>query len=333
MSFNESRPASGMVDGLILGLIAVVVYVVTYFIAWLCRTGWQGAKTSWRGASWIFSWWKAKSSSPNASPNPVSGKPPAAFIGEPVLMGANPALYLDQEIQAGEIRTIDLQKDARLSVRFYASKGKATGVLTISSQKLRKALGFSRTSLAECDAQSMAEAAVTLRKDADALIAGQELPVRKKRAVVQPAESVQVEQSEAGPIYEEPPPFADEDLHQNFEPVHECELMPEPVTAPPEQTFYEGPPKEKELVYTGIFLGAGYTKRTKGERTFDQFRVQLLHDELRTRIDVWGNDLERVVQDSNVTKGQRVEIAHVGDLPVNIRGKQKVKKIWTLEII
>lgn len=247
------------------------------------------------------------------------GSAATTVAANPVANLQNPAsmtLLADEKdvVRAADLKRVDL-KGAYLSIRYYETRGLAKAKLTISSRVIQKRVGSPVVQLEDLQVESMAKAAMEFRTRAEVLMAGDGSKAELRSVVPITVPDAVAE----APIVEAPTP-----------PVSY------PVAQDQEQTTAAPPPPRKKAVsrkqisYRGVLIDAGLAPRTQGDRSFNQYRVLLHDDNLCGELPLWGTDLERVLLESGVKPGDRIEASIVGETEVMIKGKPKPKTIWAI---
>ena len=122
------------------------------------------------------------------------------------------------------------------------------------------------------------------------------------------------------------------------------ELAPDPfehfATSPPEaevpkRRLTAPKPANTEVSYKGVLLTFGKENRklddpVKGERNVQHFCVRIFDEQLQAEQPLWGNDLRRVLEESDAKVGDRVELGLVGETEVLVKGRPTKKKVWSL---
>jgi hypothetical protein len=87
----------------------------------------------------------------------------------------------------------------------------------------------------------------------------------------------------------------------------------------------------------GILKSFGMSKRTQGERTYEQFCVDITITDGEARgitKRLWGTDLERALSDSRASKGNVVEVLHHGSVPQrNENGGSSYKNMFSMAVV
>lgn len=107
-----------------------------------------------------------------------------------------------------------------------------------------------------------------------------------------------------------------------------------PVVSPPARQEIKA---KVEEFSRGILEGFGIQNRITGDRSFDQYCVDITLTEGDSRGMIkrlWGADLQRVVEESRANVGHRVEIQHHGSMPVaNRSGGSSYKNNYSLQVL
>ncbi|WP_341744822.1 hypothetical protein [Azonexus hydrophilus] len=124
----------------------------------------------------------------------------------------------------------------------------------------------------------------------------------------------------AGYADEPPPPFEEETVS--------VAPAPDPVV-----TRKRTKGKKPAVSYRGEILSVGKVPREFNGKTKLNYRVLLHDDALGAENAIWGADLQRAIEEGGFKRGQRVEIACLGETPVMVKGELKNKKLWSIELI
>lgn len=279
---------------------------------------------------------------PMATPKINSAKAPVVDWDEP-------------EVVESEIRRIELKK-GYVVFRFHEQSGTVKGKLTVTSKALHKAIGKTvLLNLKQC--KSLADATNIMRAKAEAIFAA---ATENKATASKVAKAPLVpELLEAGipdstemPIMEDmsfadmphdmPAFFSDEEYasmeRDTGDPYEQFAPPAAPVVA--DQPKWKKPrgKREFEVKYRGTLVSYGLEPRVledpkKGKREIQHFCVRIHDDELQAEHPLWGNDLQRVITESNVQVGERVELGFVGWTTVMVHGKSERKKLWAVSKI
>jgi len=332
--------ANILIEGLIGGVIAIMTFLVLGLLVGTVSLVWKGLKFGYvaiRGsgsnanANTNSSMATSLSTSVVAPPSPPPNMPVQALLASAQRV---------EVIEAGELKRIDL-KGAFVSVRYYSATNTAKAKLTVSSRSLQKRLGPT-VQLQEQPAASLVEASEKYREEAQALLDGaapKPKVVTKVGNIKPVAADEQTVVGEAVPtsfVSEPYPfdiPFPDSYPYADSYPEPPSESFDEPVQEAKEPRIKRKRPPRSKVTYRGVFVEAGTAERSKGNRTFSQFRVLLHDDTLHAEIPLWGTDLERAVAEAGVLPGDRIEAGIVGDTQVLIRGESMPKVIWTVSKI
>ncbi|MFB0936397.1 MAG: hypothetical protein QMB52_11555 [Propionivibrio sp.] len=243
---------------------------------------------------------------------------------------------------ASEISRVELPR-GYVVFRYLASQGIVKGKLTVTetarSGKRKKPI----TVLVEGSCSSLSEATRTMKaKGEEALIslAAQKKGKTKNQRPGTTA-AVRAEGMEGTPGDLEIPMYL---RSEDAEMQTGRELNPDPfehfATSPPEaevpkRRLTAPKPASTEVSYKGVLLAFGKENRklddpVKGERNVQHFCVRIFDEQLQAEQPLWGNDLRRVLEESDAKVGDRVELGLVGETEVLVKGRPTKKKVWSL---
>lgn len=225
---------------------------------------------------------------------------------------ASPTLLADEKdgVRPAELKRVDL-KGAYLSIRFYENGGVAKAKLTIVAKAVQKRIGSPTLQLDDRQVTSMAQAVMEFKAEAEERMSDDGSKARRA--------PIPVVNDGTKDVVEKTPP-----------------TVPAPVPVSQDQEpKIEAPPRKKltsrkQISYRGVLIDSGLAPRNQGDRSFNQFRVLLHDDKLGGELPLWGADLERVLQETGVKPGDRIEASIVGDTEVLIKGNPRSKTIWAI---
>ncbi len=256
--------------------------------------------------------------------------------------------------EAGEIARIDLKR-GRLVCRFYRQQGLAKGKLTPTAAMAKRSLGGS-VQLEPVSCESLEAAVAMMQKQAERIL--NSTKVARKSPVIRGATAVPAIQEGAvstpmiGELmrsdeFDDIPVFPPSDCEPvEFERVNDDPFsvldsgsIPSGVERAVEKPVSTSVARSGQVAYQGVVQTFGLVDRwmpkdekdpNSKKKKVEHFRVRLLDEELQIEQDHWGTDLERVIKDSGVQVGDRVQIAVVGSTPVVVKGRTRMKKVWAL---
>lgn len=279
-----------------------------------------------------FKAWKDGSQASDVEPAVTAT--PAAAASEPV-SAALPEIDWDSvEIEPAEIKRIDLKK-GYVTCWFYREQGMAKGKLTVTTKSLQKVLG-KVVPLPQLDCRTINDAVAAMQSRAEGILAtgAAEAAPAAKRLVKDRSRSEPVVETCQASGDDVAPPL---EAYAMTEPITSEKEPYEPYEAPVEAPAkkvptprVKVPPKQVQMSYRGLVLGFGFEDRKFGERVSKHYGVRLFDDDLQAENPIWGNDLQRVIEESGVKVGDRVRIDYIGETTVPVRGKPKKKKLWAL---
>ena len=245
------------------------------------------------------------------------------------------------DVEVFEIDRVELPK-GYVVLRFYKAKAIAKGRFTATAKALQRA-GVKTVDL-EVSCLTIGQARTLMREKAQSIIDSAKAQASRARTPKVAAESEQVQacamDSGDGGI---PAYLADEDAAIFRDPAWVSEpanAMPafddEPVVQAATAPVRSAPPAPNPSVcYRGTLQRFGMEKRTfsdpkKGDRIVNHFCVRIFDEALQAEQPLWGNDLQRVIEEGGAKVGDRVDLGLIGETSVMVRGKPQKKKVWSL---
>lgn len=227
--------------------------------------------------------------------------------------------------------------------RYLASQGVVKGKLTVTETARSGLRKKPITALLEGSCSSLSDASRTMKAKGEEAITSL-LAQKRGKARKQPPDksaAVRADGVEETPSALEIPMYL---RSEDAEMQSGRELAPDPfehfATAPPEA---EAPkrrlpattPANTEVSYKGVLLAFGKENRklddpVKGERNVQHFCVRIFDEQLQGEQPLWGNDLRRVLQESDAKVGDRVELGLIGETEVLVKGRKTKKKVWSM---
>ena len=253
----------------------------------------------------------------------------------------SPNLWDTFQTEVSEIGRVELPR-GYVVFRYYASKGVVKGKLTITetAKAQRRKKPLSVTIEGEC--ACIRDAAEVMRVKAEKAIASMPATNKSPRQKLSCGEILR--QETAAESNTELPAIPAYLMSEDAEMHSGKELEPDPFTcfavapeveksAPKRRPISK--PKQLQASYRGSLLAFGKEQRKlddpeKGERSVWHFCVRIFDEMLQAEQPLWGNDLKRVIEESDVKIGDRVELGLVGETAVLIKGKPAKKKVWSL---
>ncbi|MDN0082511.1 hypothetical protein QU487_07040 [Crenobacter sp. SG2305] len=102
----------------------------------------------------------------------------------------------------------------------------------------------------------------------------------------------------------------------------QCNINPEPITskqeAAPQVEALSAKKLDRPVEWIGRILEYGRARREDVAKPYTAYRVKI-QSELGVAEDIWGADLARSIEESNVLPGQKVHIRFVGKRPVPVK--------------
>jgi hypothetical protein len=246
------------------------------------------------------------------------------------------------DIEVSEIGRVELDDKGYVVFLFHKSKSVAKGRFTSTAKTLQRA-GI-RTVAIEVPCQTFAEALARMKEKAEDIIASAKERRKRVRTSNKAQES---EKSPASgeskddndiPAYmaaEDEAMFCGQEMSQESScpmPEFDDEPIVQTATAPSRSA---APVAKPSVCYRGTLQSFGMEPRKlvdpkNGDHVVNHYCVRIFDETLRAEQPLWGNDLQRVIEEASAVVGNRVELGLIGETSVLVKGKPRKKKIWSL---
>lgn len=247
------------------------------------------------------------------APTVAAPAPAAPGSGKVTFKGHD---FTDYEV--AEIRCIQFPKVGFMSIWAYKKRGVVKRSITFTNPKVAKATGLAKLPLPDMawpPGSSINAVEDACIRDAEQMIKAKCGVAATKAAPLKPAQSVVAKQDVSQP---QPHPQSSEEV--------EGEGKQKPRSAP---YIHMPPPKES---HRGVLNGMGVFPRQQGLKKFKQYAVDLISPEVGPSR-VWGEDLQRALEDSGAQVGDTIEVQLTGRSPRVHNGKDSHMNHYVVRVL